>query len=50
LTPPLFYKYNHGLQGKWGLGKCREKLERNWEREKFFEANPPLQGSKALEG
>jgi hypothetical protein len=37
--PPLFdpsflYKYNHGLHGK-GVGKCREKLERN--RESFQE-------------
>ena len=30
LTPPFLYKYNHGLHGK-GVGKCREKLERNGE-------------------
>ena len=33
-TPSFLYKYNNGLHGK-GVGKCREKLERN--RESFQE-------------
>ena len=41
-TPPFLYKYNHGLHSK-GVGKCREKLERNRESfQEYFEQKNSL--------